>query len=148
MERTMTHVSTDFSPSTVSARLDDGAWVLAQNRRARGKTAKLAQEARALIVTFRSHRFRPISGADDPADDGERIRRELRAFASFGRPRTFVGQSRGSNCDACGRKIFIGEMEYDLVASNGKEIRLNSDCYLLLINELAAFEQTPNAAAS
>src|SRR5262245_30044834 len=131
----MNHVSTNFPPPTVSALLDDGAWVLGQNQRTREQTARLAQETRELILTSRPHRFHPIAGADYGTDDEGRIRRKLRAFATSGTPKTFVGESRGATCDACGRKIFVGEIEYEVVA-NGLEMRMESDCYLLLVDEL------------
>jgi len=35
----------------------------------------------------------------------------------------------------------VGEMEYEVVASNGNEIRLNCDCYALLVNELPTLSQ-------
>ena len=133
--------------SSLSALLDDGAWVLAQNRHAREETAKLAHEARALILTFRSHRFLPIAGADDLTDLSERIRRGLRAFATFGIAKTWVGPSRGALCDVCGTKIAVDEIEYELVASNGNEIRLDGDCYELLMNELPTLPQGRAAAS-
>jgi|SRR5215475_13327973 hypothetical protein len=143
----MSSTTTDDPVSSVSALLDDGAWVLAQNRQACEEAAILAQEARALILTFRSHRFRPIAGADDLADDRERTRRGLRAFATFGIAKTWVGPSRGAVCDACGRKIAADEIEYELVAENGNEIRLDGDCYALLVNELATLPQGRAAAS-
>ena len=143
----MISISTDDPASSLSALLDDGSWVLAQNHRAREQTAKLAQEASALIVTFRPHRFRPIAGADDLTDESQWIRRGLRAFAKFGIAKTWVGPSRGAVCDVCGGKIPVGEQEYELVASNGNEIRLNGDCYALLVNELPTVPQRPNAAS-
>ena len=142
----MNSISTDGSVSSVSALLDDGAWVLSENRRAREQTAKLVEEASALIATFRSHRFCLIAGADDGSDDLGRIRRKLRAFASSGTPKTFVGESRGATCDACGRKILVGEVEYEVVA-NGLELRLESDCYLRLVDELQASPPRPDAAS-
>jgi len=82
-----------------------------------------------------SHRLRPIAGADGATENEGRIRRKVRAFASFGTPKTFVGESRGATCDACGRKIFVGEVEYEAVA-NGLQMRLESACYLVLVDEL------------
>jgi len=49
--------------------------------------------------------FCPIAGADDLADDRERIRRGLHAFALFGTPKTVVGLSRGATCEACGPSL-------------------------------------------
>jgi hypothetical protein len=51
------------------------------------------------------------------------------------------------SADACGNKILIGDLDYDLAASNGDEIRLNSDCYSLLMNEFAALAQRRRGAA-
>jgi hypothetical protein len=143
----MSSVSTDDAASSLSALLDDGAAALAQNQRAREQTAKLAQETRALIVTFRSHRFRPIAGAAALADERERIRRGLRTFATFPIAKTWVGPSRGAECGACGRKIAIDEIEYELVAGNGNEIRLDGDCYALLVNELVRSPQDRDVAS-
>jgi hypothetical protein len=89
-------------------RLDDGTWVFAQSQQAHVRARKLAQEASALILTFRSHRFRPIAGADDVDDEREFIRRGLRAFATFGIAKTWVGLSRGALCDMCRKKIAVG----------------------------------------
>jgi hypothetical protein len=50
-------------------------------------------------------------------------------------------------CDACGRKIAADEIEYELVAENGNEIRLDGDCYALLVNELATLPQGRAAAS-
>jgi hypothetical protein len=99
-----------------------------------------------LILRFRAHRFCPIAGADDLADDRERIRRGLHAFALFGTPKTFVGLSRGATCEACGRQISGGEIEYELVA-DGHEMRLESNCYVLFVDEMAKLQPHPDGTA-
>jgi hypothetical protein len=53
--------------------------------------------------------------------------------------------SRGTTCDACGRSILEGEIEYELVA-DGHEMRLESDCYLLLVDELVKLQPRADAA--
>jgi hypothetical protein len=60
-------------------------------------------------------------------------------------------QAYGHRHDACasfrcGRQIAIGEIEYELVAGRGDEIRLDDDCYALLVKELVTI-QGPEAAA-
>src|SRR5262245_28264658 len=115
----MSTISTDAPASSSSALLDQGTWVLARNQQLRERWAMLSRETLDLILTFRSHRFRPIAGADGVDDEHERTRRGLRAFATFGIAKTWVGPSRGAVCDVCGRKIAVDMIEYELVAVNG-----------------------------
>lgn len=143
----MSTISTDDPASWLSALLDQGAWVLARNHEVRERWATLSQETLDLILTFRSHRFRPIAGADDLADRRDQIRRGLRAFASFGTAKTWVGPSRGAICDACGRNIAVDEIEYEIVARNGNEVRLDGDCYALLVNESATLPRDRDVAS-
>jgi len=48
-----------------AALLEDGAWTLAENRRAMSRAACLQQETRELILKYRFHRFCVISGSSD-----------------------------------------------------------------------------------
>jgi hypothetical protein len=126
----------------MDALLDEGVWLLARNRRARDRAMILRQEARALVLTFRSHRFCPIYGASglggDPptrSADEDQVRGRLRALASLGPVKTHVGLSRGAPCDACHKTISRGDIEYDVVA-DAVALRLDSGCYLLLVEEM------------
>jgi hypothetical protein len=139
----------DDATSDVAGLLAHGAVVIAQSRDARDRSQQARvdatwrrQEAHDLILRFSPHRLQRISGADGFAEKPERIRSVLRAFASFGTPKTFVGLSRGATCDACGRAIRSGEIEYELVADS-HEMRLESGCYLLVEEELATLPPKP-----
>lgn len=130
--------------SDVAGLVAHGARVIVQARdgRARSRYARvratcLRHEAHLEILRFSGDHLHLISGADDSDAEPQRIRSVLRAFALFGTPKTFVGLSRGATCDACGRLIIGGEIEYELVADS-HEMRLESSCYLLLVDELAA----------
>ena len=75
---------------------------LAQNQRVRAHADELRVRTNTLILTYRVHRFRPISGASDAGED-DRVRRLLReCFAGTQKPKSYVGYSRGSVCQACG----------------------------------------------
>jgi hypothetical protein len=146
-------LTSDDLTSDVAGLLAHGALVIAQSRDARERSRQWhvdatwhRQEAHDLLLRFSPHRLQPISGADSFAEEPERLRSALRAFASFGTPKTFVGLSRGATCDACGRSILEGEIEYELVA-DGHEMRLESDCYLLLVDELAKLQPRADAAS-
>jgi len=120
--------------TTASALLDNGAWILHRSVCAREWADALQHEARELVLTFRTHRFRPILGASE-ADGREDVRRTLGAFAACRPIKTYVGESRGSVCDACGSRILVGNLEWDVVATT-MELRLDAACYLLLVDEL------------
>ena len=137
-------VPPEFDPIPDVARLlAHGALVITQSRdacnrsrRARGAATLRRQEALDLILRFSPQRVEPISGGDGFTEGTDPIRTVLRAFAMFGTPKTFVGLGRGAICNACGRDILRGEIEYEVVA-NGHEMRLDSSCYLVLVDELA-----------
>src|SRR5437763_427643 len=103
---------------------------LAQNQRVRAHADELRVRTNTLILTYRVHRFRPISGASDAGED-DRVRRLLReCFAGTQKPKSYVGYSRGSVCQACGGVIKPAEIEYD-VADGTAELRLDAACYAL-----------------
>ena len=143
----------DGSVFDVASLLALGASVIAQTRQARSKTRYarvhatwLRYEAYSLMMRFSPDCFQPISGADGFAEETERTRNALRAFALYGTAKTFVGLSRGATCDSCGRSILGGEIEYELVA-DGHEMRLESDCYLLFVDELERLQPPPPDSA-
>ena len=121
-----------------AASLDDGAWTLTESRRACDVSRRLRVEACALLVTYRAHRFRAIFGASD-ANRREGLRPRLATFAAGGPVKTYVGPSRGAACDVCGERIFVGEIEYEVVAE-GRELRLDAACYLILVDEAARLQ--------
>ena len=49
----------------VAAVLEDGAWTLAENRRAMNRATCLQQETRELILKYRFNRFCVLSGSSD-----------------------------------------------------------------------------------
>ena len=139
-------LASDDPISDVAGLLARGALVISDSREARARIRQirvhatwLRQEARALILGSNPHSLQPISGGTDVNHDKARIRGELHAFASFGTPKTIVSLSRGATCDACAREICTGEIEYQVVA-DGHEMRLESDCYLLLVDELGTLQ--------
>jgi hypothetical protein len=70
--------------------------------------------------------------------DADRVRRLLRDFcALIEPPKSFVGFSRGSVCQACGNVIEPREIEYDVVARRS-EMRLDADCYKVFVEESSA----------
>jgi len=115
---------------------------LAVNKRLRADAAELRADARALLVKFRRHRFLHVSGGSD-ADDGDQVRALLRDFCTGDAPpKSYVGFSRGSACQACGGTINPGDIEYDLVTASAT-LRLDGRCYAVLIDVEST---TPGAA--
>lgn len=57
----------------VSALLEDGAWILAESRRAMGRAAELREESRELMLTYGLHRIRAIAGGTDGRTDGATV---------------------------------------------------------------------------
>ena len=91
--------------------------LLAANRRVRAQSERLRAETTALVFTYRLHRFPRLSGASDTSD-ADLVRRLLRDFcAVIEPPKSFVGFSRGSVCQACGNVIKPSEIEYNVAAS-------------------------------
>ena len=60
--------------------LEEGLWILTENRRVQDRAQRLADEARELVVTYRSHRLCEISGGTSEDADGiVKLRHLLRA---------------------------------------------------------------------
>ena len=133
--------------SSVSVLLDESEWALDHSMRVRERAAALQRAVRASLLTFRSHRFRPIFGASDAVEDNNRVRQFLRDCCSGNEPpKSYVGHSRGSVCQACGNVIKANDIEYD-VATGTSELRLDAECYVFLIDRLAAASHdSPDAA--
>jgi hypothetical protein len=130
------------SESTVSLLLDEGAWVLGHSVRVRERAVALQRDVRESLLAFRSHRFRPIFGASDVGED-PRVSRLLSEFCSGNEPpKSYVGQSRGSVCQVCGKTIKAEDLEYDVVAGPS-ELRLDAACYASFID---TFAREPRAA--
>lgn len=70
--------------------LDDGSWTLAYSLRLRYDAARLAQDTRDLVLTYRSHRFRAVRGGSGVREDGFAPLRQLLQFTAS-----------GALCDAC-----------------------------------------------
>jgi len=45
----------------------------------------------------------------------------------------------GGACGACGSDIFVGDIEYDVVVE-GREMKLDATCYLILVEEAARLQ--------
>src|SRR5262249_22978091 len=54
----------------VSDLLDEGSWAMTENLRVRNHSQRTADEARELVLTFRSHRLCKISGGASEGADG------------------------------------------------------------------------------
>src|SRR5262245_17524884 len=118
------------------------AATLVVNKRVRAEAAELRAYANALRVKFRRHRFFYVSGGSEP-NDGDHVRVLLRDFCTAEEPpKSYVGYSRGSACQACGRTIKPGDVEYDLVTP-AATLRLDGPCYGVFIDVQST---TPGAA--
>jgi hypothetical protein len=128
------------STMTVADLLDKGSWALAQCEQVRADSIRLREEARELVLTFRSHRLRLVSGASDTGNahvgKEDALVHRLRAVALLGTVKTYVGLSRGGMCSLCHRNIAEGDMEYELV-EDVLEVCLDADCYRRLHEESA-----------
>ena len=49
----------------------------------------------------------------------------------------WLTRSQGAACDACGKTIAVGESQYEVVA-NGREMRLDRDCFRRQMDELTS----------
>ena len=117
------------SASRFSTLIDASSWVMRRNeetrdnahrlitraKRAHEAAKRLIDDTRDVILTFRRHRFRAISGAS-----GGRAGLHESVWIS-------TAVSQGAQCTECGRAIVVGEAMYDVVA-DGREIRLDADC--------------------
>lgn len=104
---------------------------LAASKRLRAEAVGLRAQSYALHLRYRSHPCPPLSGGSDASDD-DRVRRLLDDFCSGETPRTFVGLSRGSVCQACGSPIKPKELEYDIVTS-ASSLRLDAACHKVFL---------------
>jgi hypothetical protein len=94
--------------------LEEGSRVLSQAKAVQDKARSIGDATRDLILRFRSHCFRPMSGASD---------QEI-PTPSY----VWVGPCRGATCEVCDRQIVNGETEFVIVA-RGREMRLDRDCF-------------------
>lgn len=124
-----------MSHRIVADLLADGAWALAESRRLRDSSRRLGIETRALLLTYRPHRLRLVTGGRD--GDDERAEHDiLRSFAVYPAVKTFVGLSRGGHCAVCGGLIKPNEIEYDIEAGQSN-ITVDHKCYELFMEEMA-----------
>jgi hypothetical protein len=108
--------------------------VLSAKKRLRERVGELHANTVAVMLRYRRHRFLRFTGASDTNDE-QRVRELLRDLATrSGRPRSYVGYSRGSVCKACGNAIKVNDLEYDVVGDMS-EIRLDAGCYERLIDQ-------------
>jgi hypothetical protein len=127
--------------------IEVGNLTLAASRRICAQSDKLRDETNALSLTYRQHRFPQLVGGTDITDDYQ-VRRLLHDFcAGVGRPKSFVGLSRGSVCQACDNIIKPGALEYDVVVGTS-ELRVDADCYTIFAEESRAIwpDDPPHAA--
>jgi hypothetical protein len=47
----------------------------------------------------------------------------------------WLGPGGGAMCDACRREIPVAEVECEAVFANGQQLRLDGQCYKLLLEE-------------
>lgn len=113
--------------------------ILAASRRLRAEAVELRVEAverraqsYALQLRHWSDPCPHLSGGSD-ASESERVRRLLDEFCAGDTPKTFVGLSSGSVCQACGSPIKPKELEYDIVTS-ASSLRLDGACHKVFID--------------
>jgi len=106
----------------VAALLQEGARTLAESQRAQDHSRRLEVETRELILTYRAHRVRPISGGslEVPTPDGPE-------------PDDVFTRT----CDICGREILPDAHEYEIVFS-ALTFVLDRDCFGLWQDEVRA----------
>ena len=115
-----------------TALLNDGACILAQSRQAINRAARLQEQTRELILTYRRHRLRVIAGSSDLNDPDRRT--ILRVLAS--QPtKTFAGLSRGGVCMLCGAAINREQIEYEIVSAS-LAMTVDVDCHKQFMNEI------------
>jgi hypothetical protein len=108
--------------------------ILSANKRLRERVVELHANTVALMLRYRRHRFPQFTGASDTNDE-QRVRERLSDLVTKStRPRSYVGYSRGSVCQACGNDIKVNDLEYDVVGDMS-EIRLDAGCYERLIDQ-------------
>jgi len=101
---------------------DDGAWTLAESKRAQDHAWQLQFEARNLILTYRSHRLRAIAGGSgrveisDDEPGPQHLRTRVRFLAAQDEiPNIIARDSAGRNaCDICCRAIARGTQAYEI----------------------------------
>jgi hypothetical protein len=87
-------------PTTYSDEIAIADEVLSAKKRLRERVGELHANTVALMLRYRRHRFPRFTGASDTNDE-QRVRELLRDLATrSGRPRSYVGYSRGSVCKA------------------------------------------------
>jgi hypothetical protein len=130
--------------SDVTALLNTGAWTLNASCRVMTDARRLEVQVRELMLTYRAHRFRPISGGGDeaaiPRGNGgpDRARARLRLMVSSELPKIYAGYTTVRRaCDVCGREIVKGGHAYEITFC-ALTFRLDRDCFGLWQDELLA----------
>ena len=134
--------------SDVAALLDTGAWTLSASRRAVTDARRLEVDVRELMLTYRAHRFRSISGGGAepalPSGDGapDHLRARLRLLVTRHEdPRIYAGYNAARRaCDVCGREIVKGAHEYE-IAFSALTFTLDRDCFGFWQAELLALSR-------
>ena len=138
--------------SDVAALLDNGAWALAESQRAVAHSCRLDRQRRSddpvqvatreLVLTYRPHQVRPISGGSRqiPTTDGrgpDDLRARVRLLVNpHETPRLFSGYSTAPGpCDICGREIARGIHEFEIVFS-ALTFVLDGECFGLWQHEM------------
>ena len=128
--------------SDVAALLDDGAWALAESQRAVAHSCRLQVATRELVLTYRPHRVRPISGGSRqiPTTDGlgpDDLRARVRLLVNpHETPKLFSGYSTAPGpCDICGGEIARGAHEFEIVFS-ALTFVLDRECFGLWQDEM------------
>jgi hypothetical protein len=76
-----------------------------------------------------------FAGGSD-AEDDDRVRNLLRELARNGPLKLLGGYSPGGGvCQACGNRIKVGAIEYE-VETTGSRLRIDAACYRLLVQEM------------
>jgi hypothetical protein len=110
---------------------------LTANLRLRSQAADLVADAKALMITYRRHRFPQLCGGDATGRD-DRARAIIRRFCSGSeRPTCFVRLSHGGLCPACGNLMKPDAVEYNLVTAVWS-LRLDEACHKIFFEEFGA----------
>ena len=120
--------------------IETGERTLTTSRMLCAQAEGLRATTRAVLLRYRAHRLGRLSGSSDA-----HVRDVLREFCSgMDQPKSYVGYSRGSRCEACGKGIELQEIEYDVVTPAGA-LRLDATCYGLFLEASREDEHEPSS---
>ena len=115
--------------------LDDGAWTLTENARANEHARRLRAQARDLLLTYRHHRMRLLSGGDGSLPDGstsndDGLRARVRLLRKPHETTALrVGPcTKTRPCDLCGKTIVPGKNQF-AIQNAERTFHLDDECF-------------------